>query len=176
MQWLCDAVEKKLGRKVCDPTGIVGKINGVTDSYGVQCVAGAWLRAYSVYGEQGWAPITGDPWGSGGYIALRAAQLPDQWEVSSTPHAGDLISAKGSPFGGTEPGHIAFVEEVEQGDQYGGWRIRISETNYDSSATKTGTWSGSYNSWNTRYLSKSQLSKQLAKGAKPFIAAKAWKR
>lgn len=177
VQWLCDAVEKKLGRKVCDSTGIVGKINGVTDSYGVQCVSGAWLRAYSVYGEQGWAPITGDPWGNGGYIARRAAQLPDQWEVSSTPHAGDLMSSFKTPFASDGPyGHIAFVEEVQEGAQYGGWRIRISETNYDGSASETSSWSSSFNSWNTRWLSKSQLDKQLANGAKPFIAAKAWKK
>lgn len=177
VQWLCNAVEKKLGRKICDSSGIVGKINGVTDSYGVQCVSGAWLRAYSVYGEQGWAPITGDPWGNGGYIARRAAQLPDQWEVSSTPHAGDLMSSFKTPFASDGPsGHIAFVEEVQEGAQYGGWRIRISETNYDGSASETSSWSSSFNSWNTRWLSKSQLDKQLANGAKPFIAAKAWKR
>lgn len=177
VQWLCNAVEKKLGRKICDSSGIVGEINGVTDSYGVQCVSGAWLRAYSVYGEQGWAPITGDPWGNGGYIARRAAQLPDQWEVSSTPHAGDLMSSFKTPFASDGPsGHIAFVEEVQEGAQYGGWRIRISETNYDGSASETSSWSSSFNSWNTRWLSKSQLDKQLANGAKPFIAAKAWKK
>lgn len=177
VQWLCNAVEKKLGRKICDSSGIVGEINGVTDSNGVQCVSGAWLRAYSVYGEQGWAPITGDPWGNGGYIARRAAQLPDQWEVSSTPHAGDLMSSFKTPFASDGPyGHIAFVEEVQGGAQYGGWRIRISETNYDGSASETSSWSSSFNSWNTRWLSKSQLDKQLANGAKPFIAAKAWKK
>lgn len=170
--WLCKALEDKYKRDICieGTTQLVGGnggFAGVSSQYRWQCVLYAWLRAYLVYGDKGWTPITGDPCGSGGHIAECAAGDP-AWNVSSTPHAGDLISSYCGPFGGCSPGHIAFVEEVQEGAQYGGWRIRISEGNYHSD----GRWAG----YNGRWLTASQLSKQLADGKKPFISNKAWKK
>lgn len=171
--WLCKALENKYKRDICveGTTQLVGGnggFNGVTSDYKWQCVLYAWLRAYLVYGDKGWTPITGGSCGSGGHIAECAAGNP-AWNVSSTPHAGDLMSSFKPPFASNGPyGHIAFVEEVQEGTQYGGWRIRISEGNHHSD----GRWAG----YNGRWLTASQLSKQLADGKKPFISNKAWKK
>lgn len=108
--------------------------------YGHQCVWYAWNRLAMIHGNEGWSWVVGN----GGDIWANVQGKPG-WEVSDTPKPGDGASGKTAPFAGST--HVAVVEEVK--DDPSGWKVRISEGNYDSSA--------SFDSYNSRWLTKTQM-------------------
>ena len=108
--------------------------------YGYQCVWYAWQRLSMIHGTKGWMWLVGN----GGDIWAAAAINP-QWEADLTPHPGDGISGHNAPFAGST--HVAVVEKVAPDPS--GWKVYISEGNANGTA--------SWNSYGTRWLTKSQL-------------------
>lgn len=108
--------------------------------YGHQCVWYAWNRLAMIHGNEGWTWVVGD----GGDIWANVQGKPG-WEVSDTPKPGDGASGKTQPFAGST--HVAVIEEVR--DDPSGWKVRISEGNFDGSAT--------FDSYNSRWLTKTQM-------------------
>lgn len=109
--------------------------------YGYQCVWYAWNRLAMIHGNDGWNWVMGN----GGDIWANV-QGKSVWELSDTPKPGDGASGKTQPFAGST--HVAVVEEVQSDPS--GWKVRISEGNYNGSAT--------FNSYNSRWLTKTQMS------------------
>lgn len=125
--------------------------------YGYQCVWYAWQRLSMIHGTKGWMWLVGN----GGDIWAAAAGNP-QWEVDLTPHPGDGISGHNAPFAGST--HVAVVEKVAQDPS--GWKVYISEGNANGTA--------SWNSYGTRWLTKSQLGVGNAGNDIHFFRNKNW--
>ena len=144
--WMCDDIG------VCrDGDGLQGEGGNLRNFYTAnvaryQCVWYAWNRAAMIHGSEGWHWVGGN----GGQVAGVASGI-DGWEVSPDPHPGDIVSQFGGALGGDGTyGHIAVVEEVVQdGD---GWKLRISEGNYNTDGS--GPWTG----YNSRWLTSGQFS------------------
>ena len=150
--WMCDAVG------VCK-SGDAGS-KGIYPhlEYGYQCVWYAWQRLSMIHGKDGWNWLRGN----GGDIWSVAAGDPG-WEVDLTPHPGDGISGHNAPFAGST--HVAVVEKVAEDPS--GWKVYISEGNYNGSA--------SWNSYNTRWMTKAQLGVGNSGNDIHFFRCKSWK-
>lgn len=150
--WMCDAVG------VCK-SGDAGS-KGIYPhlEYGYQCVWYAWQRLSMIHGKDGWNWLMGN----GGDIWSAAAGNPG-WEADLTPHPGDGISGHNAPFAGST--HVAVVEKVAEDPS--GWKVYISEGNYNGSA--------SWNSYNTRWMTKAQLGVGNSGNDIHFFRCKAWK-
>lgn len=134
--WMCDS------QGICND-GDAGRFYAHLE-YGYQCVWYAWNRLAMIHGSDGWTWVKGD----GGTIK-DAVQGVVGWTVSDKPQPGDGISGKSTPLAsGGQYGHVAVVEKVESDPS--GWKIVISEGNYNGSA--------SWNGYDTRTLTAAQLS------------------
>lgn len=125
--------------------------------YGYQCVWYAWQRLSMIHGTKGWMWLVGN----GGDIWAAAAGNP-QWEADLTPHPGDGISGHNAPFAGST--HVAVVEKVAPDPS--GWKVYISEGNANGTA--------SWNSYGTRWLTKSQLGVGNSGNDIHFFRNKSW--
>lgn len=111
-----------------------------------QCTWYAWNRLAMIHGEKGWTFVGGH----GGQVAANAAKIKG-WTVDDQPHPGDGVSQLGGALGGdTSTGHIAVVETVQRKKDKG-WRILISEGNFNTGGD--GRWTG----YNTRWLDDTQF-------------------
>ncbi|PWG62666.1 glucosaminidase domain-containing protein [Bifidobacterium callitrichidarum] len=146
--WMC-----KTKLKICSP-----------GDYGVPKIS--WSGDYQCYWywlARSWLVHDGDiqnPFTANGGELYNWAQGQPDWDTSTAPRPGAGVS-----FWGNGNNHVAFVEKVEKDPS--GWKIMISEGNF----TRPGVAAGSWNTYNTRWLTKDQF---LASGGTGFFWKKSW--
>lgn len=146
--WMCKTV-----LKICAPGDYgVPKISWSGD---YQCYWYWLARSYLVFDGDIQNPMTAN----GGQLYEWAQGQPD-WETSTAPRPGAGVS-----FWGNGNNHVAFVEKVEPDPS--GWKIWISEGNFQRPGVPAGSW----NTFNTRWLTKNDF---LAAGGTGFFWKKSW--
>lgn len=145
--WMCDTA-----LRICHD-GDYGRPN-ISWGGDYQCYWYWLARSYIIHDGDIQNPMTA--WG--GQLAAEVGTRPG-WTRSDSPKPGAGVSFI-QPSAGIN--HVAVVEKVESDPS--GWKMMISEGNYNGS--------GSWNSYNTRWLTKTQYEQG---GGQGFFWKTAWK-